>query len=647
MTIPMLLQKHRKLLLTLLCSGLCIAFAPLSFSTDNIYGINMLFSLIFIIPVILVWETRYTLLAAAICCCALPFAAKHGYFETSSYLAVKYILLFLWLLFTNICMRHISKLKIPLILKNAYIQQLIFTAVICVVYFTAVPAMESLFSANTMTKIGISPAFLRVAFINFISTDLNMLAIGRLLLEIYWVRGIFGLYRYPYTSTDWKTILIGVICASCFLFFDLILDSVYFNTLGIHSSFVRISNGIGIKLPIVTIITAELCRNIIENRRSVIESYVRVSNSEEKLKTIFMNMNDMYIETDRFGIILDISYSVRRIFNITMENMIGVNIRSLCDDTVLFEKLEDLHNNGDLLNQKSRFFYGGKELYVILDVHKSADRSKNISYMFFAKDITELHNNEKEIRALNKQLESTVIERTDQLSKAYSDLESFSYTVSHELKTPIREIETYIEFIEEDNREVLAEQSREDIGSIRQVCTNTLHLIQSMMEYSKVGYKALNNEFFDMKAIIEECYTEIMQSVSDRKVSLEVSELPQMYGDRFLIKQLVFNIISNSVKFTRCREEALITVTAESTEDHNTFYFRDNGVGFEQNSNVHLFNIFDRMHNESDYDGSGVGLATVKKIVKRFNGKAYIEGFPDKGCCVTIRFPTNNDTKLT
>lgn len=249
---------------------------------------------------------------------------------------------------------------------------------------------------------------------------------------------------------------------------------------------------------------------------------------------------------------------------------------------------------------------------------------------------------ELEIRALNKQLESTVIERTDQLSKAYSDLESFSYTVSHELKTPIREIETYIEFIGEDNAGVLNEQSLKDIESIKNVCTNTMHLIQSMMEYSRVGYKALNNEYIDMNSVITECFSEIMKPVHDRKVRLETGDIPQIYGDKFLIKQLVFNIISNSVKFTQEKEEAVISVTADPSEDTVTLYFRDNGVGFKPNSNVHLFNVFDRMHNESDYEGSGIGLAMVKKIVKRFNGKVTIEGWPNKGCCVTVQLPANN-----
>lgn len=631
-------SSEKKETATALSIIMCLLFAPLSYQLDYIYNLYLVWSLAFVMPVVLTWETRYTVAIGLCCCSILPFIVRNSSMDNTVFPVIRYVTLLLWLIFVNVCKRKMSKRK-PVFGINIYTVQILFFIVLALLYFYIEPAVSrsNFLSFVSDRYVNISPAFRRVSFIHSVITDFMLLTVGELLLELPFVRRFIGLSEYPCSEGSTKIFFISALIAVVFLISDLWFDSIYFNTYGIHSSFVKISNGTGIKTSVIILITATICRSFMFYKRTMLESLNKIRVSEEKLKAIFINMSDMYFEIDKFGIITDVSYSVKRNLGVEMFYPIGLNIRSICKGSQMFEKLEKIRNEGSLLNQEAEFHLGSKELYVLIDVHKKSDR-----YLLFARDITEIRNDELQIRALNKQLESTVIERTDQLSKAYSDLESFSYTVSHELKTPIREIETYIEFIEEDNAETLNEQSLKDIASIKSVCSNTMHLIQSMMEYSRVGYKALNNEYFDMNTIINECFFEIMKSLPDRQVKLEVGDIPQMYGDKFLIKQLVFNIISNSVKFTKGKSDAKITVTSELNEDTITFFFRDNGVGFEPSSNVHLFNVFDRMHNESDYEGSGVGLATVKKIVKRFNGKATIEGYPNQGCCLTISFPTNN-----
>ena len=635
------ISRERKEVAAVVSAVLCLAFAPLSYEMDSIYHIELIWSLIFIMPAVLTLETGYAALTGGCCCAALPFIVHGSSMETASFAALRYILLFLWILYANICERYILRKKHSAYVNTYTLHAAFFAAAALIflmleVFAAKLPFGDVLFD-------GMSPSYRRVSLVNSILTDLMLLTMGKLLLELPSVRHWIGLSEYPCSGGSRKIFLYGVVFSSLFIMADVFFDSIYFNTYGFHSSFIKITNGVGIKLSVIILITATVCRYLMLYKRTMLESYTRIRSNEEKLRAIFMNMSDMYFEIGNFGIITDISYSVKRNLSVDRQSLIGVNIRSICRGGIVMEKLRKMRINEDLLNQETEFHFGGKMLYVLIDIHKAACSRKNDEkYMIFARDITEIRNDELEIRALNKQLESTVIERTDQLSKAYSDLESFSYTVSHELKTPIREIETYIEFIGEDNADVLNEQSLKDIESIKNVCTNTMHLIQSMMEYSRVGYKALNNEYVDMNSVITECFSEIMKPVHDRKVKLETGDIPQIYGDKFLIKQLVFNIISNSVKFTKEKEEAVISVTADPSEDTVTLYFRDNGVGFEPNSNVHLFNVFDRMHNESDYEGSGIGLATVKKIVKRFNGKVTIEGWPNKGCCVTVQLPANN-----
>lgn len=261
---------------------------------------------------------------------------------------------------------------------------------------------------------------------------------------------------------------------------------------------------------------------------------------------------------------------------------------------------------------------------------------------------TENEINEKKINSLlskveelNAQLEQQINNRTKDLYHVYSDIESYSYTVSHELKTPIREIDLYAEFIAEDNADTLQPHSIQDIHSIRNICTNMIDLIQNFMEYSKVGYKMLNSESINMKLLIRNCFHQITKTINDRRIELEILDIPDMFADIFLIKQLVFNILSNSVKFTRNIPNAKITIYSREESGMLTYYFKDNGIGFDMKYISHAFNVFERVHNESDYEGNGVGLATVKKIVTRFGGNVEIRGKLNEGCTVTVKFPKN------
>ncbi|ACL21993.1 histidine kinase [Desulfitobacterium hafniense DCB-2] len=225
------------------------------------------------------------------------------------------------------------------------------------------------------------------------------------------------------------------------------------------------------------------------------------------------------------------------------------------------------------------------------------------------------------------------------LMQAYEDLNSFIYTISHELKTPAREISLYAEFIEEDNKANLLPQSVEDIRSIRRTCDSMTMMVQRLMEYSKAGFKIIEQQQISAALLVRQCFDEIMRSVPGRKVELTVGDLPEIMGDLFLIKLMMTNILSNSIKFTREKANARINVTAKILEDTLEFHFRDNGIGFDMAYAGRIFEAFQRLQDEDAYEGSGIGLATVKKIAQRFGGDASIIGWPGKGCEVCVSFP--------
>lgn len=225
------------------------------------------------------------------------------------------------------------------------------------------------------------------------------------------------------------------------------------------------------------------------------------------------------------------------------------------------------------------------------------------------------------------------------LKKAYEELDSLIYTITHELKSPAREIELYAEFIEEDNRERLLPQSVKDIRSIRDTCESMMTLVQRMMEYSRAGFKVLEDKKIDMTLLIRQCFEEQVRYYGNEEVRLETADLPGLYGDVFLIRIMFLNIISNSVKFSRGREGAHIWVSSLVTEDGVEYRVRDNGIGFDQQYAGHLFEPFQRLQNEGVYEGNGIGLAIVDRIAKRFGGNVSISGKLNEGCEVRAWFP--------
>ena len=257
----------------------------------------------------------------------------------------------------------------------------------------------------------------------------------------------------------------------------------------------------------------------------------------------------------------------------------------------------------------------------------------------------EIREKQHEIQFLNEKLSDKVNIQNKQIKQAYADLEAYSYTVSHELKTPLREIDTYVEFVLEDNQD-LQKQSVEDLYSVRRICKETIHLVKNMMEYAKVGYQVLNSEWIDLRQIVYECFSEIVGSEKENQLELIVYELNYFWGDRFLIKQMIFNIISNAVKYSSKKDHAKIVVGRMENQEEVCYYFYDNGAGFNSEYKDKLFHIFNRLHTEEEFEGSGIGLATVSRIVEKHDGTVQIRGELERGCTVLVSFPIQRYSKI-
>ena len=217
--------------------------------------------------------------------------------------------------------------------------------------------------------------------------------------------------------------------------------------------------------------------------------------------------------------------------------------------------------------------------------------------------------------------------------------ESYLYTIAHELKPPMQEIRMLAEFIEEDSAEELPEQSVRDLRSIRAICANMTDMVQKLMEYTNAGFRSLDIKPISMNHLVRQCFEELVKTCPDRKIDLELKELPEINADLLLIRLAVINILSNCIKFTRTRKRARIRVHSSIRKGKVLFCFEDNGIGLNMDYAGKLFQPFERLQGEKTYEGNGIGLATVKRIAQRFGGDASISGHPKKGCEVTIELP--------
>ena len=273
--------------------------------------------------------------------------------------------------------------------------------------------------------------------------------------------------------------------------------------------------------------------------------------------------------------------------------------------------------------------------YKVVLWNARADASRQLLYMA-ARDVTEERQRQEEVRQLNEQLSCRVAE----LGALNHELESFSYSVSHDLRAPLRHITGFAEMLDRSSGRSLDEKGSRYLRTISESAQRMGRLIDDLLTFSRMGRSHMSEGSVDLNALASRVQQDLQPETNGRQVHWKIAPLPRVRGDEAMLRQVLVNLMSNALKYTGSREQAEIEIgTSPNGDNEVVFFVRDNGVGFDMQYAHKLFGVFQRLHRAEEFEGTGVGLANVRRIVERHGGRAWAEAELERGATFYFSLP--------
>lgn len=244
----------------------------------------------------------------------------------------------------------------------------------------------------------------------------------------------------------------------------------------------------------------------------------------------------------------------------------------------------------------------------------------------------------RRLRMENERLQEHVRERTAELEASNQELEAFSHTVSHDLRAPLRGIDGFAHILTAEFAAQLPERARALLGSISKCAGDMGRLIEDLLKFSRLSRQPLDRRPVNMVHLVEDVLRDLL-SETERLVEVRVGRLPDCSGDPSLLKQVWMNLLANAFKFTRLREHAIVEVDAQTSAKEYVYSVRDNGAGFDMRYVDKLFGVFRRLHRAEEFEGTGIGLSIVQRIVRRHGGRVWAEGIVNEGATFYFTMP--------
>jgi PAS domain S-box-containing protein len=361
--------------------------------------------------------------------------------------------------------------------------------------------------------------------------------------------------------------------------------------------------------------------------------------SETNYRTLVQSANRVIHRFDTRGNVTFINVYAQKFFGFAEKEILGKNLIGTI--------VPEFASNGENLTSKINDLFVNPKKYEVSENENTRkdgsrawiswtnqplydDRGNLVEILSIGNDITRLKEVETEIQNLNDELEKRVYDRTRQLTEVNKNLESFTYTVSHDLRAPLRAISGYSSILLEDLKNI-PEKDRKYLELVRQNSHDMGRLIDDLLNFSKLGMRSINKEMVQPALIVKEILREVRADPSVKNVEFIVSDLPPCQADPILLKQVYANLISNALKFSGKKDHPIVEIGSITKDGHLTFFVRDNGIGFDMRYAEKVFGVFQRLHNAKEYEGTGVGLAIVQRIIEIHGGRIWVESEVDRG----------------
>jgi len=369
--------------------------------------------------------------------------------------------------------------------------------------------------------------------------------------------------------------------------------------------------------------------------------------SEARYKTLVENIPQKIFLKGRDFKWVSVNENLARDLGISPEEVIGK-----MDYELFSSELADKYHADDVRIIKTgkteeieeQYVVAGKETWV--NTIKTPVRNKDgeiMGVLGIFWDITDRKLAEEQILKLNAELEDRVVMRTAQLEASNKELEAFSYSVSHDLRAPLRHVSGYVELLNKHFQSDLSEKGQHYLYSISDSVRQMGVLIDDLLQFSRTGRIEMSQSDVDMNEIVKEVTESLCKDNPDRKIEWVQGKLSSVYGDEAMLHLVWMNLLGNAVKFTRTRKNARIEIGVHEEKKELVFFVRDNGVGFNMQYAHKLFGVFQRLHSTEEFEGTGIGLANVHRIVLRHGGRTWAEAEPDKGAVFYFSIPKNKE----